>query len=214
MEYQRQARAGRVDQAQQQTARTLLQHAQRLLQPIAVINPYAPYLRIPEGVFKKLRTNWHYLRLIEIISLYHQHQREVKVSAEGKKYIETSLSDIEWANMLVKDSLLRKSDELSGAVRDFFERLKAEVAPTPGTFFAKDIRKAFRMHPQTLSRHLSLLSRMGYVRKICSWEDYEALKAGLNILDQTLEKLQTVSFTAASHSFTNQDVKLETVNSS
>lgn len=204
----------------------MLQNAQRLLQPIAVINPYAPYLRIPEGVFKKLRTNWHYLRLIEIISLYHQHQREVKVSAEGKKYIETTLSDIEWANMLVKDSLLRKSNELSGAVREFFERLKAEVAQSPGTFFAKDIRKAFRMHPQTLSRHLSLLSRMGYVRKIssnartgyeyeiCSWDDYEALKAGLNILDQTLEKLQTRSFTSASHSFTNQDVKLETVNSS
>jgi DNA primase len=91
-----------------------------------VINPYALELRIPDLVFKKLRTNMHYLRLIEIITLYHQYQREVKTDASGQRYIETNLTDIACANWLVKESLLRKSDELSGELREFFERIKKQ----------------------------------------------------------------------------------------
>ncbi len=125
MHYQRRQQAGLVNEKEQNTWRQLLRNAQRLLRPVKVINPYAIELDIPSCVFKKLRTNMHYLRLIEIITFYHQEQREWKKNGSGTIYIETTLQDIEWANYLIKDSLLRKSDELSGQVRQFFEGLKA-----------------------------------------------------------------------------------------
>lgn len=201
MEFQRKQKAGLINEAQQQEARQLLQNTQRLLQNVKVVNHYALELRIPDMVFKKLRTNMHYLRLIEIITLYHQEQREIKTGAAGQRYIETTLTDIACANWLVKESLLRKSDELNGELRGFFESLKGKVKREE-SFYAKQIRETFRMNPMRLNRYLRMLEHMGYVyqtggnRKngfeyqIKAWEEYELLKSGINILDEHLEKLK------------------------
>jgi len=202
MDYQRRFKAGLINEQQQEQARTLLQNTQRLLENIKVINPYALELRIPELVFKKLRTNMHYLRLIEIITLYHQQQREVKTDASGQRYIETNLTDIACANWLVKESLLRKSDELSGELREFFERLKVNTKKEQ-SFYAKQIREKFRMNPMRVNRYLRILEHMGYINQtggnrkngfedqVKAWEEYESLQAGINILDEHLEKLKT-----------------------
>lgn len=190
-----------IDETQQQQARQLLQNTQRLLQNVKVINPYALELRIPDLVFKKLRTNMHYLRLIEIITLYHQQQREMKTDTTGQRYIETNLTDIACANWLVKESLLRKSDELSGELREFFERVKKHVKKQQ-SFYAKQIREIFRMNPMRVNRYLRMLEHMGYIHQtggnrkngfeyqVKAWEEYESLKAGINILDENLEKLK------------------------
>jgi len=202
MDYQRKQKAGMVNKAQQQQARQLLQNTQRLLENIKVINPYALELRIPDMVFKKLRTNMHYLRLIEIITLYHQYQREIKTDASGQRHIETDLNDIAIANWLVKESLIRKSDELSGELREFFESLKSKSSKD-NTFFAKDLRKTLRMHPMKLSRYLVQLESRGYVKRtggnrqqgfeyqVSEWDDYALLKAGVDILDHKLEQLRS-----------------------
>ena len=204
LQFQRQQQAGLINETVQNSARLVLKNSQRLLKPVKVINRYATDLVIPDCVFKKLRTNMHYLRLIEIITFYHQGQRQWKKNPDGGYYIETSLTDIEWANYLVKDTLLRKSDELNGETRQFFESLKDLVQknnPEQTVFLARDIRHAFRMHPMKLTRLLSqlesrnLLKRIssrqsGYEYEITSFEDYELLKHGVNILDRVLEQLK------------------------
>ena len=76
----------------------------------------------------------HYLKLIEIITFYHQYQREWKKDYDERPYIETSLEDIECANLLVKDTLLRKSDELSGDFESFLKALKYHLLPTRQAF--------------------------------------------------------------------------------
>lgn len=204
LQFQRQQQAGLINETAQASARLLLKNGQRLLKPVKIINRYATELVIPDCVFKKLRTNMHYLRLIEIITFYHQCQRQVKTDQQGNQYIETTLTDIEWANHLVKDTLLRKSDELSGETRQFFESLKALVRkdnPKQCTFYAKDIRHVFRMHPMKLARFLGQLEgrnllkkvssrQSGYEYEITSFEDYELLKHGINILDRVLEQLK------------------------
>jgi len=202
MDYQRKQKAGMINETQQQEARQLLQNTQRLLENIKVINPYALDLRIPDLVFKKLRTNMHYLRLIEIITLYHQYQRVIKTDPAGQRYIETDLNDIAIANWLVKESLIRKSDELSGELREFFESLKSKSSKD-NTFFAKDLRKTLRMHPMKLSRYLVQLESRGYVKRtggnrqqgfeyqVSEWDDYALLKAGVDILDHKLEQLRS-----------------------
>lgn len=207
MDYQRKLQAGLINEGEQNQNRQLLKNCQRLLRKVRVINPYAPKLDIPDCVFKKLRTNMHYLKLIEIIAFYHQHQREWKKDQEGNPYIETTLEDVELANWLVKDTLIRKSDELSGDLRGFFENLKyylknQDKQTEQTSFYAKEIRKAFRMHPQKLSRYLINLEKRGLIKLIgnnrqtgyeyliISWNDYELLKSDVDVLDQILEKLK------------------------
>jgi DNA primase len=202
MDFQRKQKAGMINEQTQTEARHLLQNVQRLLQNVKIINPFALELRIPDLVFKKLRTNMHYLRLIEIITLYHQQQREIKTDSTGQRYIETNLTDIACANWLVKESLLRKSDELSGELREFFERLKVSTKKEQ-SFYAKQIREVFRMNPMRVNRYLRMLEHMGYINQtggnrkngfeyqIKAWEEYEQLKSGIDILDQHLEKLKS-----------------------
>lgn len=204
MDYQRKLQAGMVNEAEQQKYKRLLQNSQRLLRKVRVINPFATMLDIPECVFKKLRTNMHYLRLIEIITFYHQHQREMRTGANGQAYITTTPEDIQWANFLIKDSLLRKSDELSGQVRHFFESLKsfADKKEEPKTIYAKEVREAFRMNPMTINRYLRELENRGYIQRnggnrktgfeyeIKAWDEYDKLKSGIDILDEILEKVK------------------------
>jgi DNA primase len=201
MDYQRKQKAGLINEPSQEEARQLLQNAQRLLQNVKIINPYALELRIPDMVFKKLRTNMHYLRLIEIITLYHQYQREKKVDNNNQHYIETTIEDIAIANWLVKESFLRKSDELSGELREFFERLKGHTKKEQ-SFYAKQVRESFRMNPMRVNRYLRMLEHMGYINQtggnrkngfeyqVKAWEEYGQLKTGIDILDQHLEKLK------------------------
>ncbi len=201
MDYQRQLKADLINESAQQEAKKTLQNAQRLLHNIRVVNPYAMHLKIPDLVFKKLRTNMHYLKLIEIITFYHQSQRDKQKGKDGKPFIKTEIQDIEVANWLVKDSLLRKSDELSGELRGFFELLKTKV-DKENSFYAKDIRKSLRMHPMKLSRYLVSLEKRGYLKRtggnrqqgfeyqVREWEDYEMLKEGIDILDKKLEELK------------------------
>ena len=205
LHYQRKQQAGLINETAQTWARLVLKNSQRLLKPVKVINRYATDLVIPDCVFKKLRTNMHYLRLIEIITFYHQYQRQWKKNQDNEYYIETTLSDIEWANYLVKDTLLRKSDELSGQIRDFFENTKKllrKKGKDNQSFYAKEIREHFRMNPMRVNRYLNDLEMRGYVKQtggnqrtgfeyeIIAWDEYELLKSNINILDKTIEKLR------------------------
>jgi len=206
LQFQRQQQAGLINETNQTGARLVLRNSQRLLKQVKVINRYATDLVIPDCVFKKLRTNMHYLRLIEIITFYHQQQRPWKKNQNNEYYIETSLTDIEWANHLVKDTLLRKSDELNGETRQFFENLKTAVRkdnPKQYTFFANEIRKTYRMHPMKLSRLLMYLEQRGLIKQVGNnrqtgheysitvWDDYQLLESHVNILDRVLEQLKS-----------------------
>ncbi|NQY68174.1 MAG: toprim domain-containing protein [Flavobacteriales bacterium] len=201
MTYQRKMKADLINETEQDDAKQLLKNTQRILHNIRVVNPYAMDLKIPDMVFKKLRTNMHYLKLIEIITFYHQCQRHRHKDKNGKPFIKTEIIDIEWANWLVKETLLRKSDELSGDNRQFFERLKTAV-PEGQSFYNKQIRESFRMNRMSVNRHLRNLEGMGYLEQtggnrkqgfeyvIKSYVEYDQLKKGIDILDENLTQLK------------------------
>lgn len=205
MDYQRREYAGQIDKTTQQKAKIQLQNAQRLLRKVKVINPYAQELQIPEMVFKKLRTNNHYLKLIQIISYYCQFNREIKTDSEGTIFIETNLEDISWANRLIKESLLVKSDELSGNLRQFFEILKGlmvQKKESERSFYAKEIRQQLRLNPMTVNRHLRELEMRSYIRQIGGnrktgyeyqielWGEYNELQKGIETMDEQLEQIK------------------------
>ena len=121
MHYQRKLSAGKIDTTEEEKLREQFGNMQRVLQPVAVRNPFAEMLQIPVEVFKPRRTNAHYLAFIEVVTFYHQYQREKQYDTlTGEEFIETTLEDIREANELLKDVLIRKSDLLTGACRNYF----------------------------------------------------------------------------------------------
>jgi hypothetical protein len=205
MEYQRKLSAGKIETTEQQRIQKLIQNVQRILQPISVRNPYAEQLIIPKEVFKPRRTNAHYIAFIEAITFYKQYQREHKVDREtGEMYIETNLEDISEANELMKNILLKKSDELGYATRNYLEQIKALLQVNQQrTFINKDIRRQLREHPSKQKRMMIELQQYGYIRKtegdkkkgfvyeVISYEEYNSLQHRINTtLDEILLKLK------------------------
>jgi DNA primase len=105
----------------------------------------------------------------------------------------------------LKDVLLSKSDELSGACRKFFERLKKHLkAENKDVFYGSEIRKQFRMSPRTVSHYLYQLKQYGMIKivggnqykngyeyEIRDAEEYKELQQGIKTaLDIALENVK------------------------
>jgi DNA primase catalytic core len=109
----------------------LHRNAQRLLKPIAVVNPYALGLTFLDGQTRTRRDHTKYLTLIRSIALLHQHQRPRQtVEHQGKtvEYIEVTLDDIAVANRLTAEVLGRSLDELPPQTRRLLLLVDAMVA--------------------------------------------------------------------------------------
>ncbi|WP_133473336.1 hypothetical protein [Sediminibacterium goheungense] len=204
MEYQRKRSAGTIDRAAENNVKQLLQNTQRVLQPVQIRNPYAEQLLLPQGVFKPRRTNAHYLAFIEAVTYYHQYQRTERVDEDtGEMFIETTLEDVKAANHLMKAVLLRKSDELTGACRNYYERLKQWLQQNKTSIFtSREISKALRLPISTVKRHNLALYNSGYLQRkenketqsyhyeVTSFEDYEQLQNNLiTALEQVYSQL-------------------------
>ena len=206
MDYQRRISAGRINMKEEERLKEFFKDMQSVLSPISVRNPFAELLRLPEYVFKPLRTNSHYLAFIETVTFYHQYQREIKTDpASGERYIETTIEDIEWSNRLLNDVLLAKSDELSGECRGLLERLKRWVkSEGKASFFATEVREAFRMNPSNLKYYLIQLSRYGYIKpvggnrykrgfeyEIINFDEYKNLNTNISsVFDEVLQEIK------------------------
>ncbi|MEL7147070.1 MAG: hypothetical protein AAFO69_11925, partial [Bacteroidota bacterium] len=205
MAYQRSLSAGKIDLSEQLKTVEQFQDMQRILKPVSVRNPYAEQLQIPKEVFKPRRTNAHYLAFIEAVTFYHQYQREPQYDQEtGEEYIETTLEDIAEANRLMKDILLRKSDDLNGACRSYFESLKAWMkSEDNNTFTNASARQSLKVKASNQKRYMLALQEWGLVQKVkgdkkngfayevTTFEDQQQRSQRINnVLDTNLEKLQ------------------------
>ncbi len=137
----------------------LHQNAQRLLQPLQIINPYADQLTFLDDKTRTRRDHEKYLTLIDSIALLHQYQREVKtVTYAGNEveYIEVTLSDIETANKLAHELLGRTLDELPPQTRKLLTLITEYVANESDT--QKIEQNSFRF-----SRRV--------IRQCCGWSE-------------------------------------------
>lgn len=168
MSYQRRASAGKLNEQSEIKSRELLQNVQRVLKPVKVVNPYAEFLELPQSVFKPRRTNSHYLQFIEAITFYKQYQRERKADEQtGEMYIETTIEDMEEANQLIIEVLLRKSDTINGATRNYLESLKSYLnTENQTTFTALEIRRRLKVKKTTQWRYHQQLIDNYYIKKV------------------------------------------------
>ena len=73
---ERRTLAGLLAHEQRKDLLTQLRNAQRLLSPLAVVNPFAPALTFATARTRNRRDHEKYLTLIDAIALLHQHQRQ------------------------------------------------------------------------------------------------------------------------------------------
>jgi DNA primase len=109
---------------------TLHQDAQRLLEPLAVVNPFAGRLTFADTRTRTRRDHGKYLGLIAAVTLLHQHQREKKTTTVGGKtvtYIESTIGDIEVAHRLAHGVLGRSLDDLAPQTRRLLSAVHAYV---------------------------------------------------------------------------------------
>jgi len=151
------------------------QNAQRLLKPIAVVNPYARDLTFPDSLTRTRRDHMKYLTLIRAIALLHQHQRPVRTTTwRGKalEYIEATPSDIAIANRLVSEALGRSLDELRPETRRMLllidemvtaqcQQLKVERCDF--RFSRRDVRHHTGWSATQVRIHMDRLQEMEYL---------------------------------------------------
>ena len=151
------------------------QNAQRLLRPLAVVNPYAEQLAFADSRTRTRRDHEKYLTLIDTITLLHQYQREIKtVQHEGNsiEYVEVTLDDIALANRLAHDILGRSLDELPPPTRQLLQHLHSLVADkikaeglrqNEVRFTRREVREIAGLSDTQVRVHLDRLVALEYV---------------------------------------------------
>jgi hypothetical protein len=174
---QRQSRTLEGLKAKREKAKliTLHQNAQRLIRPLAIMNPYADQLTFLDDKTRTRRDHEKYLGLIDVVALLHQYQREIKresFDGETIEYIEVTLDDIATANKLAHEVLGRTLDELPPQTRKLLtlitDMVKAyceenSIKQDEYRFTRKDVRAYSAWGNTQIRIHLDRLMEMEYV---------------------------------------------------
>jgi DNA primase catalytic core len=174
---ERRTLAGLVAHEERKDLLKQLRNAQRLLQPLHVVNPFAPALTFATARTRNRRDHEKYLTLIDAIALLHQHQREIKTLPAGRSgagsacFIEVTLDDIALANELAPEMLGRSLDELPPQTRRLLahirelikQKRKERSAKAATTFSRKEIRDLSGWSLTQVSVHLERLVALEYL---------------------------------------------------
>jgi hypothetical protein len=117
-------------QVEQEAIVRLHQNAQRLLKPLAVVNPYARRLTFPTATLRLRREHPKYLTLMATITFLFQYQRKQGVrEVQGQQipYVETDPADIDLANELVVTSLRQALEEVTTPARSLLALIRKMV---------------------------------------------------------------------------------------
>jgi len=145
---------------------------QRLLRPVAVINPFEPLLTYTEDRLAVRRDNPKYLNLILAVTFLYQMQRPAKHDAVCGDYIETTLDDIAIANELAAELFGQSLSELSPPGQELLrlvfdyvtgQAAREKAAPEAVTFSRRELREALRWSEYQLRTHLDELAQLEYV---------------------------------------------------
>jgi DNA primase catalytic core len=172
---ERRTLAGLLAKAERDAILKTHQDAQRLIEPLAVVNPYAHRLTFLDDRTRTRRDHEKYLTLIDVIALLHQHQRTVRTTEHGGKilrYVEATIEDIALANQLAHEVLGRTLDELPPQTRKLLALLVAMVERTCAAqnisraqhrFSRRSVRECTKWGDTQLKIHLARLVELEYL---------------------------------------------------
>jgi DNA primase len=143
------------------------QNAQRLLDSVDVVIPFAGEIDFPHHWLRTRRDHLRFLNLIEVIALLHQHQR-VRSSTDGRAYIEATIADYAHAYALAAEvlgatlaDLKRPAAELLGVVRTL------TVSKPDGAVTRREVREASGLPDHRVIALLHELVALEYLEIVC-----------------------------------------------
>jgi DNA primase len=175
LQRQRQTLQGLLQDEERKVLIDLHRNAQRLLRPLAVVNPFAEQLTFLDAQTRTRRDHMKYLTLIQSITLLHQYQRQIKQAQHKSKaldYIEVTLDDIALANQLAHEVLGRTLDELPPQTRKLLDLLDDMVVErctqqvmkvSDFRFSRKEVRDYVQWGNTQLKVHMQRLEEMEFL---------------------------------------------------
>ena len=160
-ERQRQLRTGRGLELRREAEAITRRHwnAQRLLEPLPVVIPFADRLSFPSSWMRTRRDHARFLNLIEVSAFLHQHQRE----RDHEGAIVAALADYETAYALAGEVLRETLTDVKRPLREAYKRVQALVEKNGGTVSRREIREALHVPDSTVRRWLQDLVDFEYL---------------------------------------------------
>jgi len=134
-------------------------NAQRLLQPLPVVIPYADKLTFPSSWMRTRRDHARFLNLIEVSAFLHQYQRERNAGGA----IVASVADYAVAYALAGEVLKETLADLKKPLREALTRIQSLSLKGDGTVSRREIREALGVPDSTVRRWLSELVELEYL---------------------------------------------------
>ena len=132
-------------------------NAQRLLESLPVVIPFAERLTFPSTWMRTRRDHARFLNLIEVSAFLHQYQREKRNGA-----IVASVADYAVAYALAGEVLSETLGDLRKPLREALMRIQAIAAPEGG-LSRREIREALALPDSTVRRWLADLVELEYI---------------------------------------------------
>ena len=134
-------------------------NAQRLLEPLPVVIPFADQITFPSSWMRTRRDHARFLNLIEVSAFLHQYQRERDSGA-----IVASVADYATAYALAGEVLKDTLQDLKKPLRETFEQIRQVSLKTEGAPLTRStIREALALPDSTVRRWLTELVELEYL---------------------------------------------------
>jgi DNA primase len=162
-------------QADRQALRRRQQNAQRLLQPLEVLIPFAEHLTFRTDQTRYRRDHAKYLGLIASLALLHQHQRKQTTPTAGgrsRRCVIATLEDVDLANRLAAETLAARPDALLPQSQQLLSKLEGyvlrraeaeQLARQQVRFTQREARESLGWSDRSLRRHLARLVELEYL---------------------------------------------------
>ena len=147
--------------------------AQRLIEPLVVVNPYARALTFPSNTLRLRREVHKYIGLMNTLALLLQHQRSIQTFTDDTgrehRYVEVTREDVAIANRLIALHLTRALSDLPGTAQKLLlviqtfvtEESEARgVDPLTVSFSRRQIRERLNWNDYQLNGSLEKLARL------------------------------------------------------
>ena len=133
-------------------------NAQRLLEPLPVVIPFADRLTFPSHWMRTRRDHARFLNLIEVSAFLHQFQRERQNGA-----VVASADDYKVTYELSREVLSETLSDVRKPLREAYERIQTVYVKQGGPISRRDIREALNVPDSTVRRWLSELVEYEYL---------------------------------------------------
>jgi hypothetical protein len=133
-------------------------NAQRLLEPLPVVIPFAAHLTFPSAWLRTRRDYARFLNLIEVSAFLHQHQRERRGGA-----IVAAPADYGVAYGLAGQVLQETLSDVRKPLREAYSRIRELSQKGDGTVSRREIREALAVPDSTARRWLTDLVELEYL---------------------------------------------------